>query len=103
MYPYGSNGASQAILDASCVVQLLAETKDIVTALKAYEESRLSVMAEIVRDNRIGGPERVIDVVEERAPDGFANLDEVVSRGELEAIVKSYSRMAGFDQTQVNR
>jgi 5-methylphenazine-1-carboxylate 1-monooxygenase len=102
MYPYGSNGASQAILDASCVAPLLAETKDVVRSLKAYEAERLPVTAEIVRDNRIGGPERVIDVVEERAPDGFANLDEVVSRGELEAIVKGYSRMAGFDQTRVN-
>jgi 2-polyprenyl-6-methoxyphenol hydroxylase-like FAD-dependent oxidoreductase len=103
MYPYGSNGASQAILDASCIAPLLAETKDVVTALKAYEAERLPATTEIVRDNRIGGPERVIDVVEERAPGGFANLDEVVSRAELEAIVKGYSRMAGFDQTQVNR
>jgi 2-polyprenyl-6-methoxyphenol hydroxylase-like FAD-dependent oxidoreductase len=103
MYPYGSNGASQAILDASCVASLLAETKDVVTALKAYEATRLSATAKIVQDNRTGGPERVIDVVEERAPDGFANLDEVVSRAELEAIVKGYSRMAGFDQPQVNR
>ena len=59
--------------------------------------------AKIVRDNRSGGPERVIDVVEERAPDRFASLEEVVSHAELEAIVKGYSRMAGFDQTQVNR
>jgi hypothetical protein len=42
-------------------------------------------------------------VVEERDPDGFATLDEVVSHSELEAIVKGYSKMAGFDQTQVNR
>jgi 2-polyprenyl-6-methoxyphenol hydroxylase-like FAD-dependent oxidoreductase len=102
MYPYGSNGASQAILDASCVAPLLAETKDVVRSLKAYEAERLPATTKIVRDNRIGGPERVIDVVEERAPDGFVNLDEVVSHSELEAIVKCYSMMAGFDQTQVN-
>ena len=72
-------------------------------SLKAYEAERLSTTAEIVLNNRIGGPERVIDVVEERAPDGFANLDEVVNRAELEAIVKGYSRTAGFDQTPVNR
>ena len=103
MYPVGSNGASQAILDARCVAPLLAETKDVVTALKAYEAARLSVTAKIVQDNRSGGPERVIDVVEERAPDGFAHLDEVASHAELEAIVKGYSKMAGFDQSQVNR
>ncbi|HEY3232257.1 MAG TPA: FAD-dependent monooxygenase [Roseiflexaceae bacterium] len=68
MYPVGPNGASQAILDARCVAPLLAETKDVVMALKAYEAERLSVTAKIVQDNRFGGPERVIDVVEERAP-----------------------------------
>jgi 2-polyprenyl-6-methoxyphenol hydroxylase-like FAD-dependent oxidoreductase len=103
MYPAGSNGASQAILDARCVASLLAETNDVVTALKAYEAERLWVTAQIVEDNRLGGPERVIDVVEEQAPDGFADLDEVASHAELEAIVKGYSKMAGFDQTQVKR
>jgi 2-polyprenyl-6-methoxyphenol hydroxylase-like FAD-dependent oxidoreductase len=102
MYPVGSNGASQAILDARCVAPLLAETKDPVAALRAYEAERRFVTAQIVQDNRVGGPERVIDLVEGRAPDGFANLDEVASHSELEAIVKGYSKMAGFDQTQVN-
>ena len=102
MYPAGSNGASQAILDARCVASLLAETKDVVAALKAYQAERLWLTARIVLDNRVGGPERVIDVVEERAPDGFAHLDEVASHVELEAIVKGYSKMAGFDQAQVN-
>jgi len=50
-----------------------------------------------------GGPERVIDMVEERAPHGFAHLDEVASYVEREAIVKGYAKTAGFDQTQVNR
>jgi 5-methylphenazine-1-carboxylate 1-monooxygenase len=102
MYPVGSNGASQAILDARCVAPLLAETRDVVTALKTYEAERLRVTARIVQDNRVGGPERVIDVVEARAPDGFVSLDQVASHAELEAIVKGYSKMAGFDQTQVN-
>jgi 2-polyprenyl-6-methoxyphenol hydroxylase-like FAD-dependent oxidoreductase len=103
MYPVGSNGASQAILDARCVAPLLAETTDVVTALQAYEAARLSATAKIVQDNRSGGPERVIDVVEERAPHGFTHLDEVASYAELEAIVKGYATMAGFDHTQVNR
>jgi 2-polyprenyl-6-methoxyphenol hydroxylase-like FAD-dependent oxidoreductase len=102
MYPVGSNGASQAILDARCVAPLLAKTREVVTALQLYEAARLPGTAQIVQDNRSGGPERVIDVVEERAPHGFAHLDEVASHAELEAIVKGYSKMAGFDQTQVN-
>jgi 5-methylphenazine-1-carboxylate 1-monooxygenase len=103
MYPVGGDGASQAILDTRCVARLLAEKGDVVAALAAYEVARLPVRAKIVRENRLGGPERVIDVVEERAPDGFVNLDTIVSHAELESIVKGYARMAGFDQTQVNR
>ena len=103
MYPVGSNGASQAILDARCLAQLLSQSKDAPAAFKAYEAARLPVTAKIVRDNRSGGPERVIDVVEERAPDGFRRLDEVAGHAELETIVKGYSKMAGFDQAQVNR
>jgi 5-methylphenazine-1-carboxylate 1-monooxygenase len=103
MYPAGSNGASQAILDARCVASLRAETNDVVTALKAYEAKRLWMTAQVVEDNRVGGPERVLDVAEEQAPDGFADLDEVASHAELEAIVTGYSKMAGLDQTQVKR
>jgi 2-polyprenyl-6-methoxyphenol hydroxylase-like FAD-dependent oxidoreductase len=103
MYPMGSNGASQAILDARCLAPLLAKTDDVAEALKAYEDTRLPTTSEIVRDNRAGGPERVIDLVEQRAPDGFTNLDDVATHDELEAIVKGYSKLAGFDQTQVNR
>lgn len=98
MYPVGSNGASQAVLDARCLASLLAGTKDdVVKALAAYERARLPATAQIVRDNRSGGPERVIDVVEARAPDGFARLDAVASHAELEAIVKGYSKTAGFE------
>jgi 5-methylphenazine-1-carboxylate 1-monooxygenase len=103
MYPMGSNGASQAILDARCLASCLAETTDVAAALTAYEAERLPAMDTLVRSNRAGGPERVIDVVEARAPNGFTNLDGVVARAELEAIVKGYATMAGFHQTQVNR
>lgn len=103
MYPVGSNGASQAILDARCLASVLAGHSDAVAALKAYEAARLPATAQIVRDNRAGGPERVIDVVESRAPGGFEKLEDVASHEELDAIVKGYSKIAGFDQQQVNR
>jgi 2-polyprenyl-6-methoxyphenol hydroxylase-like FAD-dependent oxidoreductase len=103
MVPNGSNGASQAILDARWLAALFTEADDVVTALKAYETARLPTTAEVVRANRSGGPERVIDVVEERAPDGFANLEDVAPHAELEAIVNGYAKMAGFDRAQVSR
>ena len=73
------------------------------SALAAYEADRLPKTAEIVRNNRKGGPEGVIDEVERRAPDGFDRIDDVLSHAEREAIVKGYAQLAGFAKEQVNR
>ncbi len=103
MYPVGSNGASQAILDARCLADKLADEASVEAALKAYEAERLPMTASIVQQNRSGGPERVIDLVEERAPEGFDSLDSVASPAELEAVVRGYQKMAGFSKEAVNR
>ncbi|MCA4920091.1 MAG: flavin-dependent oxidoreductase [Roseomonas sp.] len=95
MYPVGSNGASQAVLDARCLADLLASHAPE-AALAAYAAERLPKTAEIVRANRKGGPERVVDEVSARAPDGFARLEDVISREELAAIAGGYAHMAGF-------
>jgi 2-polyprenyl-6-methoxyphenol hydroxylase-like FAD-dependent oxidoreductase len=95
MYPVGSNGASQAILDARCLAALLSGS-DPVAALAGYEAERRPKTAEIVRLNRAGGPERVVDVVSARAPEGFARLEDVISRDELAAIAAGYAVTAGF-------
>jgi 2-polyprenyl-6-methoxyphenol hydroxylase-like FAD-dependent oxidoreductase len=95
MYPVGSNGASQAVLDARCLADLLAAQAPE-AALAAYAAERLPKTAEIVRANRKGGPERVVDEVSARAPDGFARLEDVISREELAAIAGGYAQMAGF-------
>ncbi len=65
-------------------------------ALAAYEAERLPKTSAIVASNRQGGPERVIDFVADRAPDGFANLSAVATQEELAAIVGGYARLAGF-------
>ncbi|MCX7271845.1 MAG: FAD-dependent monooxygenase [Burkholderiales bacterium] len=104
MYPMGSNGASQAILDARCLaLRLSSAGGDVVGALAAYEAERRPATAEIVRSNRRGGPERVIDLVEERAPAGFDDLAAVASHEELEAMVRGYATLARFSQADVNR
>ncbi len=96
MYPVGSNGASQAILDACALADLLAETADVGDALTSYEEQRLGPTSEIVYSNRSGGPEEVIDAVEALAPDGFDDVEHVLPRAEREAIVRGYAKKAGF-------
>ncbi len=94
MYPVGSNGASQAILDARCLADHLAADPD--TALAAYEAERRPATAEVVRSNRAGGPERVIDLVAARAPTGFGDVHEVATAEELAGIVRGYATLAGF-------
>ncbi len=96
MYPVGSNGAAQAILDARCLADLLARSEHPREALYRYEKDRLPKTAEVVRINRIGGPERVIDEVEKRSPAGFDDVNDVLTPGEREAIVNGYAKMAGF-------
>jgi 2-polyprenyl-6-methoxyphenol hydroxylase-like FAD-dependent oxidoreductase len=98
MYPVGSNGASQAILDARCLTDLVA-AQSVPAALAAYEADRLPATAAIVASNRVGGPERVIDMVAERAPQGFARIEDVASEAERAAIVRGYAQLAGFSVT----
>jgi 2-polyprenyl-6-methoxyphenol hydroxylase-like FAD-dependent oxidoreductase len=101
MYPVGSNGASQAILDAVALARHLSGG-DVVAALAAYDAERRPMTSEIVLNNRKGGPEGVIDLLEQRAPDGFTDVDAVASYAEREAIVRGYASMAGFARDQVN-
>ncbi|AOO81163.1 flavin-dependent oxidoreductase [Bosea vaviloviae] len=101
MYPVGSNGASQAILDARCLADLLVRAEHPRHALAAYEAVRLPATAEIVAMNRVGGPERVIDAVEALAPNGFDDVERVLSYAKREAIVKSYAGKAGFAAEQL--
>ena len=99
MYPVGSNGASQAILDARALADALARSEHPRQALVAYEQKRLPMTAEIVRSNRRGGPEGVIDAVEQLAPDGFTDIEAVLSHTQREAIVRGYATKAGFAAT----
>ncbi len=95
MYPVGSNGASQAILDARCLADHLT-VEDVPAALAQYEAERRPATTAIVHSNRNGGPERVIDLVAARAPAGFDQLDAVVTADERAAIVRGYASLAGF-------
>ena len=95
MYPVGSNGASQAILDARCLADLLVRLP-VPEALADYQADRLPATASVVQSNRTGGPERVIDLVAARAPLGFTRVEDVATKEELAGIVKGYAQLAGF-------
>jgi 2-polyprenyl-6-methoxyphenol hydroxylase-like FAD-dependent oxidoreductase len=103
MYPIGSNGASQAIIDAECLAeQLSANLDDVEGALKAYQMERLPPTAKIVMANRANGPDHVLQLAEERAPDGFQNVFDVIPKDELEGIGRAYKAVAGFEMDSVN-
>lgn len=103
MFPVGSNGASQAIIDARVLARELALQGSVEAAVASYDAVRRPATAAIVQANRQVGPERCMDVVEERAPDGFASLEAVISQAELLEISRSYKRTAGFDPDVLNR
>jgi 2-polyprenyl-6-methoxyphenol hydroxylase-like FAD-dependent oxidoreductase len=103
MYPMGSNGAGQAILDAASLGRHLAEHADPGEALLAYQAERLPITSEVVLRNRVGGPEAVSDEVERRAPDGFERLEDVIDDAELEAVVSGYAQASGGSLEQVNQ
>ena len=90
--PVGSTGASQAILDARFLADRLKDADNPVHAC-GFMANPPPVTAEVVRMNRTGGPEGVIDVVEARAPDGFRNIDDVLSFEQRKAIVRGYASL----------
>ncbi|AMB59799.1 flavin-dependent oxidoreductase [Microterricola viridarii] len=102
MYPIGSNGASQAILDARTLAHELATRPSVAEALSAYEEVRRPATAGLIESNRKLGPERVMQMAFERAPEGFAHINDVLSQEELEAVAAEYKRAAGFHPDLLN-
>jgi 2-polyprenyl-6-methoxyphenol hydroxylase-like FAD-dependent oxidoreductase len=102
MYPIGSNGASQAILDAEALAIALQRT-DIATALMEYEANRRPATAKIVLLNRQNGPEQVMQIAEERAPNGFKHVNDVIPQSELEEIAARYKQTAGFTVEEVSK
>ncbi|MDY0871347.1 flavin-dependent oxidoreductase [Dongia rigui] len=102
MYPIGSNGASQAILDARHIAYALATSTDIDAALAQYEAARRPATSQIVLANRGNGPEQVMQIAHERAPGGFNDIGAVIPRSELEEIAGRYKIMAGFDKETLN-
>jgi 2-polyprenyl-6-methoxyphenol hydroxylase-like FAD-dependent oxidoreductase len=102
MYPVGSIGASQAIIDAQVLARALALEPSIEAAVAAYDAERRPATAAVVQANRQVGPERCMEIVEQRAPGGFTNLDDIVSTQELDEISSAYRRTAGFDPETLN-
>ena len=102
MYPIGSNGASQGILDARVLAREIRRAGPTPSALQAYEAERRPATSRIVLANRQNGPEQVMQLVEQRAPTGFARIEDVLTQAELEGTATEYKQLAGFDKDALN-
>jgi 2-polyprenyl-6-methoxyphenol hydroxylase-like FAD-dependent oxidoreductase len=103
MYPRGSNGAGQAILDARALTGFLRKEKPG-KALKDYEDARLKAANELVLMNRSNPPDAILREVWQRSGDRpFARIEDVISRAELEEMSERYKRVAGFQREALAR
>ena len=98
MYPRGSNGSAQALIDGRTLAEQLAvHTGDARAALLAYEKLRLAPTAKIVLTNRSVPPDFInikVDALSGGKP--FANIDALISQQELREISEHYKQVAGF-------
>jgi 2-polyprenyl-6-methoxyphenol hydroxylase-like FAD-dependent oxidoreductase len=104
MYPRGSNGAGQAILDARALAGCLKREADASGALKAYERMRLKPAYDVVLMNRTNPPDAILREVHRRTGDKpFARIEDVISNEELVALSENYKRVAGFEREALAR
>lgn len=102
MYPNGSNGGSQAIIDARTLAYQLATAPTVAAALANYEAARRPATAALLEMTRQTGPERVMQIARDRAPAGFSDVHDVISAEELAEIAADYKRAAGFHPDVLN-
>ena len=101
MYPIGSNGASQAILDAESLARCLMDHSNPEIALQAYNDERLPATSRVVLQNRAKGPDEIMDIMEERFPEGFEPHE--IPKAELAGIMDHYKQIAGFQVDSLNK
>ena len=102
MYPIGSNGGSQAIVDASVLARSLADAACPEEGLAAYEAARLPAANKIVLANRAMPVDAVLDMVADRAPDGFDRIEDVLDPVELASLRDAYRATSQEDVAALN-
>ncbi len=102
MYPVGSNGASQAIVDARKLVKHLLEDGVTPKALNAYQAEVLPVANKLVLANRGSGPDAVMQMVEDLCGGKFHKVEDVIPLEKLAAHAAKYKTIAGFSIDELN-
>jgi hypothetical protein len=102
MYPTGSNGASQAIVDARVIGAKMLAHGVSPEALASYDAELCGPVSELVLRNRKAGPFGLLNLVDERCGGVFDDIDEVISPEERAAFIAEYKAAAGFDIERLN-
>ncbi|MCC5948361.1 MAG: flavin-dependent oxidoreductase [Nitriliruptoraceae bacterium] len=102
MYPRGSNGAGQSILDARFMAGCIKRHGVTKAAMQEYDAERVEATGRVVLRNRAAPPDRILQVVHERTNgQPFDDIDDVISQEELQAISDDYKKVAGFEIDQL--
>ncbi len=102
MYPTGSNGASQAIVDARVLGASLLTHGVGAAALSAYDAALCGPVSEVVLRNRGAGPFGLLNMVEDRCGGTFDNIDDVIPEEERRDFMAKYQAAAGFARDTLN-
>ena len=102
MYPTGSNGASQAIVDARVLGAAMLEHGVNSRALQAYDTQLCPEMSQLVLRNRGAGPFGLLNLLDDRCGGVFDNIDDVIPRAERDEFMLRYKTAAGFAAEKLN-
>jgi len=102
MYPIGSNGATQSIIDASALAYYLKKHTEQKVALSYFEHDRRENLSKIQISNRHKGPEEIINIVNKLAPNGFDNITDIIPKKELKIIIDNYTSLTSMSVDVVN-
>jgi 5-methylphenazine-1-carboxylate 1-monooxygenase len=102
MYPTGSNGASQAIVDARVLGAALLEHGVDAAALAAYDEKLCPAISPLILRNRGAGPFGLLNLLDERCGGVFDNIDDVIPKPERDEFMHRYKVAAGFAAEKLN-
>jgi 2-polyprenyl-6-methoxyphenol hydroxylase-like FAD-dependent oxidoreductase len=102
MYPTGSNGGSQAIVDARVLGAAMVEHGATPDALAAYDEKLCGPISRLILRNRGAGPFGLLNMVDERCGGTFDNIDDVIPPQERVQFMAAYRAAAGFAIESLN-
>lgn len=96
MYPTGSNGASQAVIDSRALGVAFVEHGVNADALAAYDAKLCGPISELILRNRGAGPFGLLNMLNERSGGDYDDIDDVIPPAERQEFMAKYKAAAGF-------